>query len=522
MATVTSAITRAKPSVSASGLFRSSWWRTSHQVLFLLSFWACLSIIYYLVFWQSSSQTSIVPVHDTVTTEAIQGNVATNNHNHPERGVDVVLKYPDYCQHYDGVLLISQGDRNGAAGTIFYLFILNQLLYAEQHNLQPWIHLNSVSRHVYDHHQHATYASSSTEDTSITYQFTEELQLTWEHFQDPLLPNKTFPYPGTPVYSSSPSSNNDNKPVSITVHGSGVWNSYFQSIVPLQLSKNNDQTAFVTHVDITKPCPNKPLLRFQSDLILVKGLHLHCPYCVRAWKYGGVPPSLKLPSNNYLEWWAPMRETGHRIVSTYYQLLPSLQQQQQFDSSKNQKCMAVHIRHSDKANKRTKIPLAAFLPYCQAYLEENSNDDVYIYVATDSSRVLDKIQTEWPEPVQRHVRWQDHVIRSPNGTAVFEQAFLQQQQQQGSTSSSGHHRTNTEVLVDIAAMARCDWIVHGLSAVSEAAIYTHPTMFRDHAINLEFYQYYKRRRRRNNATDPDAPPSIEAFRAMLRQQERGL
>ena len=36
-------------------------------------------------------------------------------------------------------------------------------------------------------------------------------------------------------------------------------------------------------------------------------------------------------------------------------------------------------------------------------------------------------------------------------------------------SRDGHHRTNTEVLVDILAMAKCNWFLHGLSAVSETA-----------------------------------------------------
>merc|ERR1712232_1438612 len=34
-----------------------------------------------------------------------------------------------------------------------------------------------------------------------------------------------------------------------------------------------------------------------------------------------------------------------------------------------------------------------------------------------------------------------------------------------------HHRTNSEALVDILAMSKCQFLLHGNSAVSEAAIY---------------------------------------------------
>ena len=451
-----------------------------------------------------------------------------------------ITAVPDYCHQYDGVLLISQGDRAGAAGTIFYLFILNQLLYAEQHNLQPWIHLSSFSRHVYDPQVHGTMAS-------MTYQFPEELDLTWDYLEDdPQLPDKKFQYPGKPRkrrhhHSSNGSDannhhqdhhpiNHPNTPVSVTVQGSGVWNSYFESMVRLQRGNQSFE------INLTKPCQNLPLLRLESDQALIHGLHLNCPYCVRSWKYGGlttgVPSRLREPANNYHQWWEPMRITGHRMVSTYYHLQPALQQlipnQQGGDSndhdvvvgshhstsqpssSSSCPCLAVHIRHSDKANRRTKIPLEAFLPYCQVYVQEGG---CRIYVATDSSRVLDKIQAEWPLAVRERLVFQSDIVRSANATAVFDI----------STLGGHHHRTNTEVLVDIAAMAKCHWILHGLSAVSEAAIYTNPILHQN-SVNLEFYSYYKRRERKhknkNNNTEPDAPMSIAAFRSML--QDAGL
>ena len=53
------------------------------------------------------------------------------------------------------------------------------------------------------------------------------------------------------------------------------------------------------------------------------------------------------------------------------------------------------------------------------------------------------------------------MVRSTNTTAVFDLGV-------------SHHRTNQEVLVEILALRRCHALIHGHSAVSEAAIRTSP------------------------------------------------
>ena len=72
---------------------------------------------------------------------------------------DLFLKYLSFkkngdrggaCLGYDGALHIEQGDAEGAAGTIFFLFVINQLIYSEKHNLVAFIHLSDVSKYVYD------------------------------------------------------------------------------------------------------------------------------------------------------------------------------------------------------------------------------------------------------------------------------------------------------------------------------------------------------------------------------------
>jgi hypothetical protein len=120
--------------------------------------------------------------------------------------------------------------------------------------------------------------------------------------------------------------------------------------------------------------------------------------------------------------------------------------------------LAIHIRHSDKGGtNRKKIPLEAFLPYAEAYLQAGGSS---IYLATDSSDVLKTIPKQWPKVVLKAlIRQSDDVLRSSDRKAVFV------------LGEANPHRTNMEVLVDILAMSKCQFFVHGFSAVSEAVMY---------------------------------------------------
>ena len=79
-------------------------------------------------------------------------------------------------------------------------------------------------------------------------------------------------------------------------------------------------------------------------------------------------------------------------------------------------------------------------------------------------------------------------------------------------SRDGHHRTNTEVLVDILAMAKCNWFLHGLSAVSEAVFYWNGNLHY-RSVNLEFHQFYKPK---GSSGTMDAPMPLEAFQKLLK------
>jgi hypothetical protein len=76
------------------------------------------------------------------------------------------------------------------------------------------------------------------------------------------------------------------------------------------------------------------------------------------------------------------------------------------------------------------------------------------------------------------MKWQKQAVRSNDSTPVFTMA--------------SHHSTNTQVLVDILAMSKCQHLLHGLLAVSEAAHYFNPSLH-GRSVNLEI---------RNHATIP--------------------
>ena len=128
----------------------------------------------------------------------------------------------------------------------------------------------------------------------------------------------------------------------------------------------------------------------------------------------------------------------------------------------------------------------------QAYVQEqdrlsNSGGRFSIYIATDSQLVVEKIKDEWPAEILKLIQWQDRVVRSNDTTPVF--------------VLSSHHVTNMEVLVDILAMSKCQFLLHGLSAVSEATHYLNRNLHTDHSINLELPRH----------------PSVEKFRDMIKK-----
>jgi hypothetical protein len=352
------------------------------------------------------------------------------------------------CQNYDGVLHISQGDVEGAAGTIFFLFVLNQLSYADRYNLLPWVHLNNVSKYVYDPRVHGALPPMS-------FPMMAGINASWVQYADPT-DQRRFPYSGKPMQIQRKLTEQ-----MVTVSGNGVWNSYFHSVS--QFSPKDPS------------CRNKALVKLTPSQI-IPSLHVNCPWSIRAWRYGGLPSGLRHEELSYDEWVAPMRARGHDLIQKYVRVQSHLQVLAD-KANPSTNCMALHIRHSDKANRRKRIPVKKFLPYVQAYAEAQKGGKDYsytIYLATDSDKVIDEIHRTWPANTVSRIKWQKGVVRSNDTTPVFTMA--------------SHHSTNTQVLVDIVAMSKCQYLLHGFSAVSEAVHYFNPSLH-DQSVNLEIRKH---------------------------------
>ena len=92
----------------------------------------------------------------------------------------------------------------------------------------------------------------------------------------------------------------------------------------------------------------------------------------------------------------------------------------------------------------------------------------HLFVATDDANIVDSIVSNWTDVVR--VRFQSNVQRSTGEKAIFE------------IYRYGRHRSNTECLVDLYAMSRCQYLVHGFSAMTEAIHYLRPHII---GINLD-------------------------------------
>ena len=256
---------------------------------------------------------------------------------------------------------------------------------------------------------------------------------------------------------------NHNTPVAkqeLVFGGTGIWGHYFE---PVSDFSPGDRS-----------CEDKLYVTLTLDdiYLIIPGLHGYWDQAVRCWRYDYLPEYISRPHLSYFTWIAPQRERAAAIVKKQFHFRPYLLQRvtailkPDCDLHSNP-CLGLHIRHADKAAGRRLLEVAEFLPYAVAFVRQGGRQ---IYVATDSATALQEIKSSWPAEIASKVRSSSEMVRSTDTVAVFDLA--------------SHHRTNQEVLVEILALSKCHFLVHGHSAVSEAAIYTnfdlHPA-----SVNLE-------------------------------------
>lgn len=349
------------------------------------------------------------------------------------------------CDGYDGIYLISQGDIGGAAGTIFFQFVIGQIIYAEKYNLKPWVYFNNISYIIYDPIIHGQ-GPGVTLKTRGGMMNASHIVRKNGHWRDRV--------PGPPVQLPPAEQQTE-----LQLEGTGVWEHYFEPIsdfIPGDTS-----------------CESKPLVQMELFLI-TPGIHGFAEWAPRCWRYHYAPDYMTQPHIPIHEWLEPQRLLANSIVNKYIRFKPDILQAAQAANPEcslhSNPCLGLHIRASDKAAGRRQIQTHEFLPYAVAFIKAGGQS---IYLATDSTKVLEEVKTTWPASIQSRIRTiGDNVIRSTDDKAVFD------------IGNSTHDRTNREVLIEIQALANCQFMIHGFSAVTESSIWINVDLH-DTSVNLE-------------------------------------
>ncbi|KAL3934656.1 MAG: hypothetical protein SGARI_003297, partial [Bacillariaceae sp.] len=344
------------------------------------------------------------------------------------------------CDGYDGVLHIKHFDKGGASGVAFFEINIGILMWADQHNYLPWVHLDGYTWPIWDADVH--YHQSPN---NLTFEMLSGMEVGWARDARDITHHI---FPGKPVQRE-----NGLRAKRFRAPGTGVWRHYFEPVSDF--------------VPGDESCKDKPLVRFHDDHI-VPGIHSYAPWAPRAVKHTDaqylVRDDLSLD-----DWFAPQRLHASEIVQRYIRFNPMMERRAKCSFPDTEFSLGMHIRHGDKYIERDIIKTGVFLKYATAFVE---NGGKAIYVASDSAKVFEKIATKWPEHVANHVVRQPSVAGlTSNKTAAFDLGV-------------SAHRTNTEALTDLLALSKCTFFLHSLSALSEAALFINPGLV-ERSVNLE-------------------------------------
>ena len=350
------------------------------------------------------------------------------------------------CDGYDGVLHIHHFDNGGASGASFFLFTIGMLTWAEQHNYLPWIHIeDNYTIPIWDPIVHMNTTKA------VIFEMEAGIEIEWA--RDPNDPRFHI-FPGKPIPRGPPSSE------TFVLRGTGVWEHYFlplNNFVPGDLS-----------------CRNKPKIQM-NDNHIVPGLHSNAPWVPRAWRYSENPRIIR-DELSWDKWFKPQRKHAAEITERYIRFNSMMEQRAHCAFPNPEFSLGMHIRQGDKAE-RDVIEPDRFLVFAEAFVNNGGGS---IFLGTDSALVVESILKTWPKHVADHIVHQPSVLGlTSNETAAFDLGV-------------SRHRTNVEALTDILALSKSTFLLHGLSAMSEAAFFLNPGLV-SRSINLEDEKFRKYR-----------------------------
>jgi hypothetical protein len=362
------------------------------------------------------------------------------------------LKQGHLCDGYDGILFISHVLATAGAGTLFFLSLVDSLLYAEKYNLYPFIHVNNdLNRPCYDPKVHGN-GSTIVEFSHLTGRISSLIgkgnMSCWNKQE-----TQRMRRPGPPIMEDFYTKN-------YTLKGNGLWNSYFEPVTPYPFDDDS--------------CQETPVFQMKRHDI-DKEMHRCSEVAVRSWLFQGTPRALLPQKNESLrDWLWGNRRRASSIVHKHYSLLPWLQELVDKANPEPRNCLAAHIRLTDKAAvvARDKKGLEVYQPYIEAYANATRDDKSPIYIATDDARVLETIQKAWDPEISARVIVQSGVTRSTSNKSTF------------SILKNDKHRSNSEALVEMYAMSKCSFFVHGFSGMAEAVVYLNPSLH-EKSVNID-------------------------------------
>jgi hypothetical protein len=345
------------------------------------------------------------------------------------------------CEGKDAILMVQGGDSDAAVGTMFFMYVVNHFIYADMYNLLPWVHLDPKFP-CYDEVIHGNYTKTFTMLSGVhESQVVGQGDMLCNYWKKPQY------YPGKPDFQTQLN------PTEFTIVGNGLWASYFHSVGGYPPDDPS--------------CKDKPLILLNKRSRF-PGMHVCAPWGVRPWSLNKVPEALRPTNKTVHEWAAPMRERGAEKVAKYYQPLPwILDLVQKANPNPDKKCLSMHIRLTDKGHGRQKKPLTIFQAYAEEYSKKSGGGA--LFVATDDGTIMDVIRSQWKISKMYS---QNNILRSSGQAAIFR------------TFVNETHRTNAEGIVDMYAMSRCDFFVHGFSAMAEAAIFINPQLH-NRSVNVD-------------------------------------
>lgn len=135
--------------------------------------------------------------------------------------------------------------------------------------------------------------------------------------------------------------------------------------------------------------------------------------------------------------------------------------------------LGVHMRGSDARSMRKRVPPEAFWPYVADFARSHPRGLVYVATESEPNAAAARAWNRTGVAAGR-VRMQPIRTRVSGGKANF-------------YVHSDQLGVARDALLDIQILARSDYLVHGASAVAEAAIYVNPSLHW-RSTHLEFEQ----------------------------------